>query len=60
MTLPEAVKQGIFGDRKYDAVRKAIQRAGDVPAPVKQGGQGVPHEWAVSDLYAMARELERS
>ena len=59
MTLPEAVKQGIFGDRKYDAVRKAMQRAESVPDPIKRGGQGVPHEWAVSDLYAMARELER-
>ena len=59
MTLPEAVKRGIFGDRKYDAVRTAIARDQNAPGPIKGGCQGIPHEWAVEDLHAMAKELER-
>lgn len=60
MTLSQAYAEGIYGDRKYEAVRKAIQRlAGRAPEPAERGSAGLPHKWTAEDHHAMARELER-
>jgi hypothetical protein len=50
LTLPEAYAQGMFGDREYEAVRKAVQRARIEPA----GKRGTAHEYEIDDLHALA------
>ena len=50
LTLVEAYAQGMFGDRNYEAVRKAVQRAGIEPA----GRRGAAHEYEIDDLHALA------
>lgn len=50
LTLPEAHAQGMFGTRNYEAVRKAVQRAGIEPA----GRRGTAHEYEIDDLHDLA------
>jgi hypothetical protein len=52
MTLPDAYASGMFGDREYEAVRKAVQRAALKPA----GKRGTAHEYDVADLNTLARK----
>jgi hypothetical protein len=54
MTLPQAYATGMFGDRKYEAVRKALQRSGVKPAV--SGAAGVAHKYYLKDLQALAAE----
>jgi len=51
LTLPEAHAQGMFGDRNYEAVRKAVQRARLQPA----GKRGTANEYDIDDLHDLAR-----
>jgi hypothetical protein len=50
LTLPEAYATGMFGEREYEAVRKAVQRARLEPA----GKRGTAHEYEIDDLHALA------
>jgi hypothetical protein len=50
LTLPEAYAQGMFGDREYEAVRKAVQRARLEVA----GKRGTANEYEIDDLHALA------
>ena len=52
LTLPEAHAQGMFGDRNYEAVRKAVQRAALEPA----GKRGLEPQ---RDWQAQHEENER-
>jgi hypothetical protein len=52
LTLPEAYAQGMFGDREYEAVRKAVQRARLKPA----GRRGTANEYEIDDLHALAEK----
>ena len=54
-TLPEAWRDGMFGDREYEAVRKAAQRAG----LEAKGRRGSAHVYDVEDLRALTREGQR-
>jgi len=49
LTLPEAYAQGMFGDREYEAVRKAAQRR---LKPVSK--RGTANEYEIDDLHALA------
>lgn len=50
LTLPEAYAQGMFGDREYEAVRKAVQRARLEVA----GKRGTANEYEIDDLHDLA------
>ena len=44
----------MFGNRNYEAVRKAVQRARPANPP---GKRGTAHEYEIDDLHALAEEM---
>ena len=56
LTLVEAYAQGMFGDREYEAVRKAVQRAVQRNDLEPAGRRGAAHEYDIDDLHALAEK----
>ena len=52
VTLPDAVEAGLFGHRRYEAVRKQFQRDSDAPSPT--GKQGNANTYNAEALRAYA------
>jgi hypothetical protein len=52
VTLAEAVEAGLFGHRRYEAVRKQFQRDGDAPSPT--GKRGNAHTYDAEALREYA------
>lgn len=52
VTLPEAVEAGLFGRRRYEAVRKQFQRDDDAPSPTGKRGNAHTYDAEALRVYA--------